>query len=49
MYLTLKAVYVKRPPAPPAKPPAAGPTFGPHRWPVGPLVFLCLDHLTQPF
>ena len=33
-------VYVKRPPAPPA----AGPTFGPHRRPVGPLVFLCLNH-----
>ena len=35
------AVYVKRPPA---NPPAAGPTFGPRRRPVGPLVFLCLDH-----
>jgi len=39
--LTEKTVYVKRPPA---NPPAAGPTFVPHRRPVGPLVFLCIDH-----
>ena len=36
-----RAVYVK---ISPANPPVAGPTFGPHRWLVGPLVFLCLDH-----
>ena len=33
----------KKTTGPPA-PPAAGPTFVPHRRPVGPLVFLCIDH-----